>query len=274
VDYRIIASGFLDSLRSIGVFDAMLAGGMRRVPLRTRAVSVTSAFVGDSPVEAAVKPLSEIELAGTNIEPVKSTCLVTATRELFELGGGAAQAFLSRELRSGVVAATDAKFLSILSAAATSAVSTGEDVESIFADLRAMSTAVAVSSMSALFLVMNPQRLKLMALIEGTAGRAFPDVTYRGGTVAGINVLASDQLDDSEALLVDAAQIAGDSDAIVLDVARHAALDLDGGASPAFSTWQRNSVALRTERWFGAEVVGDAAVALLTSVSWGEGSTP
>ena len=35
VDYQLIASGFLESLRSIGVFDRMVAEGMKRAPLRT-----------------------------------------------------------------------------------------------------------------------------------------------------------------------------------------------------------------------------------------------
>ena len=52
-----------------------------------------------------------------------------------------------------------------------------------------------------------------MSSMNGTAGFVVPDVTYKGGSVAGITVLASDLIDDHRVLLVDAARLAGDSDA-------------------------------------------------------------
>jgi hypothetical protein len=232
-------------------------------------------MTGSTAAEGAVKQVSELQLSGANLEPIKSLTLVAASRELFELTESAGQTFLSSELRKGTVAATDLGFISILSSAATSIPTSGEDIASIYYDLRAMCMAIDVSAMSALFLVLNPQRAKLMALIEdGTGGRAFPDMSWRGGAVAQIPAVVSDGIADHKALLVDAAQVAGETDAITLDGSEDAMLDMAGGGSPSYSLFQRSSVAIRSERFSGAQVLGSAACALLTNVSWGDGSTP
>ena len=185
-------------------------------------------------------------------------------------------ALLSRELRNAVAAATDSVFISELSSGAATIASSGTDIDSITTDLRSLLLGLDVTAQSALYLVAHPFRLKLMSLMNGTAGFAFPDVTYKGGSLAGITVLASDQIDDDRVLLVDAARLAGDSDAVTLDSSQHAMLDMAGGGSPTYSLFQRNATGLKCERWFGFEAIAGApAAVLLDDVSWGEdGSTP
>lgn len=276
VDYQLLASGFLESLRSIGTFDRMLAEGMKRAPLRTRIAAISTAATGSQTAEGDPKVIGEVALSGSNIEPVKVTSIVVVTDDLVRFTGSAGMAMLSRELRGAVAAATDSVFISELSSGAASTASSGADIDSTTTDLRSLMLGLDVTAQSVLYLVAHPFRLKLMSLMNGTAGFAFPDLSYRGGSIAGITVLASDQIPDDRVLLVDAARLAGDSDAITLDSSQHAMLDMSGGGSPNYSLFQQNATGLKVERWFGfAAIAGAPAAVLLDDVEWGEdGSTP
>lgn len=276
VDYQVIASGFFESQRSIGVFARMLLEGMKRAPLRTHIAAISTAAVGSETAEGAPKVIGEVALSGSNIEPVKVTSILVVTNDLVRFTGSAGMALLSRELRNADAAATDAVYISGLSSGAASVASSGADIDSITTDLRSLMLGLDVTAQSVLYLVAHPFRLKLMSLMNGTAGFAFPDLTFRGGSIAGITVLASDQIPDDRVLLVDAARIAGDSDAITLSSSQQAMLDMSGGGSPTYSLFQQNATGLKVEHWFGFEAIAGApAAVLLDDVEWGEdGSTP
>ena len=72
-------------LTRISAFDAILANGARKAPLRTRLVSVTTAATGDSPTESAGKTISRMALHATGLEPRKSSCTVALTEEALAL---------------------------------------------------------------------------------------------------------------------------------------------------------------------------------------------
>ena len=83
--------------------------------------------------------------------------------------------------------------------------------------------------------------------------------------------------------MIDASQIAADSAEVVLDRTEDGALQLDtsptmasggtgspevSGGAQLVSLWQTNSVALRAERWFGAQRLRTDAVQLLSGATW------
>src|SRR5262249_22344479 len=98
-DYQNIATAFAESLRSISVFDALLAGGLVRAPLRSRGFSVTTGISGASVAERSIKPISSLVLASKLLEPRKASAIVVATKEVVQTDG-AAQLF-DAELRKG-----------------------------------------------------------------------------------------------------------------------------------------------------------------------------
>jgi hypothetical protein len=131
-DYKIAADGFLESLRTIGLFDRVLPD-MRKIPLRTRAIAVTAAASGTLTGEGSLKPVSRLSLAGAQLAPVKATCIIVLSEELLRV---VAEGFLSRELRLGVAAATDSIFVDILKASTTPVPSSAGDYDAIKADSR------------------------------------------------------------------------------------------------------------------------------------------
>jgi hypothetical protein len=71
-DYQNISTAFLESLRSLSVFDACLADGMVKAPLRSRGFSITTGVSGSALNELAVKPISSLVLAQQLHEPKKA----------------------------------------------------------------------------------------------------------------------------------------------------------------------------------------------------------
>ena len=111
VGYRLLASGFLDSLRSRSAFFAMLPG-LARVPLQTRlgilTTNATAWIVGaGKPI-----PLSKLAFAaGPSLDPIRAAALIVVTDELLRSTAPGAEASFNRELRGAVADVVDNTFL-------------------------------------------------------------------------------------------------------------------------------------------------------------------
>jgi hypothetical protein len=70
-DYQVMAAAFSESLRSLSVFDAMLADGMTPAPLRSRGVAVTTGITGAVKPEGQVKIIGSLVLGNALVEPKK-----------------------------------------------------------------------------------------------------------------------------------------------------------------------------------------------------------
>src|SRR5262245_23528626 len=109
IDYRVVENGFLESLRSVGVFDHLLGNGMRKVPLRSRLILASSATIGEATVEALPKAVATMSFDASDLTPTKVAAVVAVSSELAKTS--LATALIGQELRAAVVAATDAVFL-------------------------------------------------------------------------------------------------------------------------------------------------------------------
>lgn len=274
LDHRVLVSAFQGTLAQSGIFDRLLANGMKRTPIRTRVGLVTTAIVGGEVGEGSYIPVSSLGFdAGEALDPRKVQALLVVTEELLRATGSAGEALLGAELRKAATAATDIATLAIILAAATVTPSSGTDSDAAIADIRTLLSGVATSATSKLFFVMNAANAKNASTLTGTAGaRLFPDLGPLGGFILGVPVLLSDQA-GGNVFLIDADQLAGDSDTITIDGSAQAALkmasDAPDGAGTHVSLWQTNSKALLATRWFGMRVVGTSAAAVLTDVDWG-----
>lgn len=273
--YQSVAEGFIESLRSLSVFDRLLAdGSMRRVPLRTRLAVSTLAATGAVVSEFQAVPLSRLAIAGPGLDRRKAQALVAITNEVLDGASSAGAALLARELRAGVAAATDAFFLtSLLTGAPTIAGSA-----SPLADLGKLLDVVNTTGAGRPYLVVLPHVANRLATKATTTGeQAFPGVTPLGGELAGVPLLVSDQAPASDsnghkAVLIDAAAIVGDSDTIGVDTSEQAALQMSdaptNGAQPLISMFQSNSTALLATRLFGFELTRSTGIALLSDANW------
>ena len=271
--YRIANRTFLESLRSLSVFDSALPL-MRAVPRNVRAVATTLAATGAAVTEGNYKPVSELSLSGQTLAERKVATIVAMTSELAELAGAEAQSFFNDELRRATATATDSLFIDELKALTTPLVSVGSDAASVRADLAAMIAGMGLTSASRPFWILSVELATALSLMQGAIGSEQQTFGPQGGRWMTFPAYVSDALESTEALLVDAGRIAADGGTVLMDSATHASLAMadspSEGAQSLLSLWQTNAKALKCERLFGFEMLGDAAV-LLTGAVWGEG---
>ena len=117
-------AAFVASLRNVGAYDRMLAD-MIQVPLRTRLAVSWTAIVAAETGEAEAKAVHDLNILGDTLTPKKVAAIVVLTRELVRAGGAIVEQLIDRELRSAVVAGTDALVLADLVAETTPISSSG-----------------------------------------------------------------------------------------------------------------------------------------------------
>jgi hypothetical protein len=153
-DYQNIQEALQESLRSLSVFDAVLADGMIVAPLRSRGFSITTGTTGSAPNELAVKPISSLVLAQQLLEPKKASPIIIVSKELLSVEGS--QQLFANELTKGVVAATNTSFLAALIAATTPVASGGNTLAQIAVDLEVLLSNVTTHATSRLYYVTSP----------------------------------------------------------------------------------------------------------------------
>src|SRR5262249_39957885 len=108
---------------------------------------------------------------------------------------------------------------------------------------------------------------------SSTGNAAFPTLGINGGEIMpGLRVIPSDAVAAGQVILVDAASLAGNADAIELSVLSEASMMLDSSpdSPPTGSTffqslWQQNLSAIVAERFFGAQKLRASSVAALSN---------
>src|SRR5690606_19705115 len=119
---------------------------------------------------------------------------------------------------------------------------------------------ISTGAASKLFICLAPVTCKRWAGKGTVSGSvAFEHLGPGGGKLANVDVIVSDALLPTEAIVLDADQIAAAAGGIELDTARHASVQMETApdSPPSASTvlrslWQHGEVGLRALRFFGA----------------------
>jgi hypothetical protein len=287
-DFKLVTDSFAQSLQSIGVFDHLLANGLRRTPISSQLGSVSVGVSAYTVSEFGVKPVSSMTLAtpASQIAARKSHAVVAITSELLKLGGPAGQALLTRELQTAAALAVDSYFVnSILLSGVSTPTSGGSTSVSARSDIGYLFGQVETDQSSKLFIITTPLICKMWSAMGATATNgapAFENMGPQGGEICGVPVLASSALAAGLVVMVDANAIAGDAEQFRLDVMREGSIYPDSAPdSPPLSTtnvlnlWQLDQVALVMERWWGAAKLRSTAVAAISnSNSYVSGFSP
>jgi HK97 family phage major capsid protein len=274
-DYQRVADAFLESLRHYGCFDAMLPA-MKIVPLRTRVGASVTGISATGVGQMTVKPISKLTLGGGTVDDQKAVAVVAISEELARFSAPAAGDLFATELSAAVAVETDRLFVALLIANASTLGSSGVTAEHVRNDLRAALTLITTNARSNLFLLMTSTIAKILSVMHTSTGAAaFPDMTFAGGMIAGIRAVVSDGVPSGTMVLVDAQQIAAGSDSIRLDMATHAAIQMDttpdsppSASTVLLSLWQYDMVGLKAERTFGAMKLTTAGVVVTTGVAY------
>lgn len=276
VDHQVANAGFVGSLQSISVFDALMAS-MRRMPLRTRIAVATSSATGSNPGEGKPVPVSKLTLAAGSIAPELASALLVLTEETVRSGTAAADSLIAAELRKAVSSATNRPFLAGLMLGSPSYVAAGTTPATIYADLAKLAGATSPTGSSKLHIVVDAATAASLAFKTTAEGLlAFPDMTPSGGSIGGVPALVSDDApqdsNGSTVVMVDADAIAAGDDGVTLDSSKAAALQMDDspadGAANLVSMFQTHALALKANRWFGFEKLRSNGCAYLTGVEW------
>src|SRR5262245_22886920 len=220
-EYTGTTAAFLESLRTYGAFDRMLAD-MRQVPSRARVSSTVLNATAYVHGEGATKPVTSLQLQGHTLAETEVVAIVVQTEELLRALSPESDALIRRELSSAVAAATDAEFINLVTAGLTPLPSAGATSNQIMQDISRLLNALDIDQASRVYILAKPSTVKSIATkVSGTTGEfAFPTVGIQGGTLAGAEVIPSDGVSDGEMIAIDANAVAANASALGLEILR------------------------------------------------------
>jgi hypothetical protein len=283
-DYRSTAAAFVSALANIGVFDRLLANGMRRLPLETLTTGAVSiGAIGAVVSEQSAKAISRLSITSSTTTVRKAVAAVIVTNELARVTEDV-NSVIGQELRNACIAAIDSQFVAIATSGVSAVNSLGSSAAGFRADLGNALNSISVDQTSRLFIVMTSQNAKALAALgdaAGSANSAFPDMSPRGGLISGIEVIVSDALSANQWILVDASSFAAASGDLALSPFRHTSIQMEtspdsppSGATNLLNLWQLNMTALVAERFFICERLRTGSVAVVQNATYASGFSP
>ena len=139
-------------------------------------------------------------------------------------------------------------------------------------DLSGALNALDLGASSKVFAIASPVTVRTIAMMH-SAGLMFPNMGILGGSIAGIEIVASDSDAVSNSIVVvDASGIVvDDSNKVVLHTSSQADVQLDttptDGAAQRISLWQHDLFAVKAERFFAVQPLRASAIAVITGVT-------
>ena len=147
------------------------------------------------------------------------------------------------------------------------------------ADLRTALLAVNTVGAAKLYWVAAPDVAKKASTLADTAGGdAFAAMSATGGELANLPAIVSSGVPAGSLYLIDASGIVADGGPVTVTATGQADVLMDTApvmssavptAAQMVNMFQTNSTALKANAWFGAEVLRDDAVAVVTGINWG-----
>jgi HK97 family phage major capsid protein len=271
-----------------------LSSRLRRLPFDTPVLIQASTGTAKWVKEGLAKPLTEWTYTRTNMKPLKVAAIAAATKEMLMRGSVAVDGLIRDELARAVGATIDTTFIdpaaagvtdespaSILNGVTPTTLSGGTDYEAVRCDMAILKAAflAANQSLSGAFWIMSETLASNLSEMVNPLGQtAFPGLTFEGGTIGGIPVIASqyvaaDSNGDILALVKGDEIFLGDEGGIQVAMSDQASLQMDNTptqnsagtpvATSVVSMWQTNSVAFLVERFINWQR------RRLVSVAWG-----
>jgi hypothetical protein len=267
---------FMAQVANTGAFDAVAAAALQ-MPLRTSKVVIASSAAAGSVSEGAAKPIRGLTLTASDFNPVKVVSEVVLSEELVMSLGSEGVNALANELRRAVAVGADAALLAALTV--NSAEAAGLDsIDGFSDDLGELMRSVDANAGSKLFLILPPdlgRQLAAKALVGGL------NLSWSGGSIAGVEVRVSDAQDAGRMTLVAADGLAVASTPLELRSSNQASVQMDtaptmNSTSPTavqtVSMFQTNCRCLRAERQIGIKAIRANSYAHLTGVALGQGA--
>jgi HK97 family phage major capsid protein len=208
-----------------------------------------------------------------NLDAQKAVSYLVISDELARSANPASITLLGSELARAVALQTDLVFLNAIAASAVlTHAATGTTATAFLFDLDSALQAMQLGANSKIYFIAGADVIKKLAMTLALTGSPTVQLGVTGGTVAGIRFVVSNAAADV-AYVIDASQIAADSDVIMLDRSSEASIQMDSAPSTppsganVVSLWQQNLVALRAERYFGVQLLRSTGAACISGMS-------
>jgi HK97 family phage major capsid protein len=285
--YAINIGEWSDTMRTRSAFYRILAdNGFTRTPANERIGILSSTASGAVVGEGHATPVSKVTMSNLLLSPIRVSALIVVTNTLLMNVSAAGQQLFNRELMGAISDAVDAAFLqAIVHTGITSTPSAGTSAQAAKTDLRVALLAVNSVGSARLYWLCSPDVAKRASVLTDTSGLdAFPEMsastdknTGLAGMMAGLPVLIASGVPAGELFLVDASGIAVDAGPPAINVSGNANIQMDtapgmtsSGPSAAqlVSMYQTNSTAIKADAWFGAAVLRNNAVAVVSNINW------
>lgn len=304
VQYQDFAGDFVEFLRPrtiIGQFGQGNVPSLNRIPFNVRIPGQTTGGNAYWVGEGAPKPLTAFDFNATELRWAKVAAISVLTNELIRFSSPSAERLVRDALAGAVIERIDIDFIDPAKAAvanvspasitngATAVASSGNDADSIRADIQALWApfiAARNAPRNAVYIMDSTTALALSLLQNPLGQSEFPGITMNGGTFMGVPVLVSDYLPVTSAggivVLANASDIwLADDNQVTIDASQEASLQMldnptnnsaTGTPTTMVSMFQTNSTAFRAERYINWARRRASGVAYLTGVNWGQGS--
>jgi len=158
---------------------------------------------------------------------------------------------------------------------AVSVAASGNDADSLRADVRALFQAFISANMtpsSGVFIMSNTTALAISMMLNPLGQPEFPGLTMNGGTFSGLPAITSETAGDMIILAAASEILLADDGGVTLDASREASLEMSDspdGTGTMISLWQQNMVGLRAERFINWKRRRANAVAYITGAKYG-----
>lgn len=294
---------FIEFLRPrtiVGQFGQNGIPALNQIPFNVHIKGQNEGGAADWVGEGQPKPLTKFGYVDAYHGFTKIAGISVLTDEINRFSNPSAELRVRNSLADVVIARMDTDFVdpAVTATAARPASitqgvvaipSTGTDSDAVLEDVSALfedadDTDLPQDSAVLLMRPATARRLSLMRTITGV--RDFPDVTVRGGSLAGYPVIVSNYVPAGAVILVFASEIyLSDDGTVTIDASREASIQMldnptnattdhdDTTPAPTPTTlvsmFQSNSVALRAERYIHWSKRRANAVQLLSGVAWG-----
>lgn len=302
VQYNQFAGDFVEYLRPKTIIGRFGQGGipaLRAVPFNVHIRGQTSGGSAGWVGQGAPKPVTKFDFNDVYLDHSKIAAISVLTEDLLRLSNPSAELLVRDSLANAVIERIDTDFVDPTKAAVanvspasitngvTPVASSGNDADSIRADIKAAMTKFIVANITpstAVWIISATRALALSLMRNALGQKEFPDIDMMGGKLEGIPVIVSEYVpsdsDGDYAILANTSDIwLADDNQVVVSASRETAIQMldnptnnsaTGTATSMVSMFQTNSVAIRAERWINWKKRRAAAVAVISGVHWGE----
>jgi hypothetical protein len=271
LDYLTVSTAFLVSVGQFSAFERILADrNFLMTPIRAWVRVMTSDPTGSIVDENRPAAVVHLTAAVKKSEPLKAVATSAFSDEAFLLNRDEANTLVGATLRKSVAKAIDTKFLSLATAGASSAASTGLTPTAILADLAAALATITFGSDARLYAIVPVAAYTKLTLANASGLLAFPQLGISGGRIGNVVVIPTDL--GTDGVVLDASQIAASDGGLETYESVEATLmtsdnPTTGAPSQLVSMFQANMVAVMLVRFFSCTPLRAHVAAKITGMA-------